>query len=272
VSAPSSPLARLLRLIRAELRKLTTVRSTYVMVAISAAAAALLGMAIALAPHRQGAEALLFAPSGTALWYDTVFSALTIAQDLALVLGILVITGEYRHRTATATFLAEPSRSIVTGAKLLVSALSGLVLALAACLGALALGAGLVAGGYGTASTMLHELGSFVPGIIGASVLFAVYGLGLGALLRNQVAALVVGLGVTTIVEPIIQLVLPSVGRWLPSQAARALEPEAASSTSGGFAGLTHHVSSLEGALALLGYGVVLAIAGSLTTLRADIS
>jgi ABC-2 type transport system permease protein len=263
------------RLVIAELEKLATVWSTYVLLAAVALAAGLLGLVIGLGPHRHGVDALLFAAPGTVRWYDQVFSALTISQDFALVLGILVITGEYRHKTVTPVYLGEPRRGFITAAKLLVSAAGGLLAAVAGLAGSLVLGFSLVWSGYGNVGEMLGRFSSYTPGILLAAILFGIYGLGLGALLRNQVVALVVGLGVTAIVEPIVVAVWPSVGRFMPSEAARVLEPAAASgaASGGGITGrLANPISGPEAILVLLCYGIVLAIAGSLTTLRSDIT
>lgn len=260
------------RLLRAEFLKLTTIWSTYVILAITALASGLLGLVIALAPHPHGAAALLWPSRGTPAWFDNVFSAMSIAQDLALVLGILIVTGEYRHRTATSTYLAEPRRGKVTAAKLVASLVGGASAGVAAGVAGLALGAALVASGYGYGGAMLTEFRHVFPGVAAAAVLFGLYGSALGALLRNQVVALVVGLGVTAVVEPIIVGVWPSIGQWLPSQAARSLESVAATATSGGFGSLSHLLPWWQGALVLVAYGVVLAAAGSLTTVQADVT
>lgn len=262
----------MIRLIRAETRKLLTIRSSYALLAVTAIATAGVGVAVALPPHHRGVAALLFPPRGTPAWYDTVFSSLGVAQDLSLVLGILIVTGEFRHKTATPTFLAEPRRGKVAAAKLIVSAVAGVVVTAAAALGALLLGVSLVGAGYGDLAEMVSRLGHVLPGYLAATVLFGTYGVGLGAILKNQVIALVVGLGVSAIVEPIINAAWPSVGRWLPSTAARSLESTSQLARSGFGADLGHLLTSWEGALVLAGYAVVLALAGSLTTLRTDIT
>ena len=263
------------RLVRAELQKLSTVWSSYTLVGVTALISALLGLAIGLAPHRRALSAGVLLPAhGSVPWFDEVFSATVIALDFALVLGVLLVTGEHRHKTITPSYLAEPRRGRVTAAKLVTSAIAGAVVGLAADLGGLALGAVFVAFGNGSWSEMLTRYGHVAPGVVAGAVLFGMYGAGLGSLLRNQVVALVVGLGVTAVVEPIIVGVWSSAGRWLPSQAARSLESVTASTTTntGLGGGLTHLLPSWEAATVLLGYAILLAAAGSLTTLRADVT
>ena len=265
----------MIRLARAEVQKLTTVWSSYALLAVTAVASGLLGVAVALAPHRRAAAAGLLLPvHGTAAWYDEVFSASVIALDLALVLGVLVVTGEYRHKTVTPTYLAEPRRGRITAAKLVVAAGTGAIVGVVAGVAVLGLGAGLAGVGNGTFHGMFVELGHVVPGVIAGSILFAVYGAGLGALLRNQVVALVVGLGVTAVVEPVIVAVWPGEARWLPSQAARSLESVTSTATAnvGLGRGAVHLLPSWEAAVLLLAYGVVLAVTGTFTALRADVS
>jgi len=261
-------------LLRSEAFKLRTVWSTWMLLGITAVLTAALGSLVGFVPRRRETE-VLFPAHGSSPWYDLVFSVMTVAIDLALVQGVLLMTGEHRHKTVTPTFLAEPRRGRVAGAKLVVACAAGLVVAVVAGSVGLAFGFGAVAGGLGTAARMLTEFRHVWPGVAAAAVLFGAYGVGLGALLKNQAVAIVVGLGATAIVEPIIVAAAPSVGRWLPSSAAQALESVTANpAVRGGFGGggLTHLVTWWEGALVLLAYGVVLCAAGSFTTLRADVT
>ena len=273
LAGPGHRRSRTGRALAAEIRKLLTVWSTPVIVAVGVVLTVGLGVLVGYATgHGSHARDLLLPARGTASWFDSVFSVMTIAQDLALIVGVVAVTAEFRHRTVTATFLVEPRRGNVVAAKLGVAALAGATVAVAAAVGDLVLGAVFVATGNGTASTMLTELGHVAPGVVAASALFGIYGVGLGALLRNQVAALVVGLGVTVILEPIVRGIVPGVGKWFPSAAAQSLDSVTAHASSG-FASSTFPLLSPGVAAAvLLGYGVVLAIAGALTTLQADIT
>lgn len=53
---------------------------------------------------------------------------------VVLLIGILMMAGEFRHNTATSTFLISPDRRRVVGAKLIASAVVGAGLALAIAL------------------------------------------------------------------------------------------------------------------------------------------
>lgn len=255
----------------AEIKKFRTIWSTWLILGITALLVGALTSVVAFAPHNRRGADLLFPARGTTRWFDSVFSTLTISLTLALVFGILCMTGEYRHKTITPTYLAEPRRGRVVAAKLLAAAVGGAVVAVVAGAVALVFGYSVVGAGIGNAGRMLTEYRHVFPGVLVAAVLYAVYGVGLGALLKNQVVAIVVGLGVTAIVEPIIVGVVPSVGKWLPGQVAQALESVTANA-SGFNDRITHLVPWWQGGLALLGYGVVLAAAGSLTTLRSDVT
>jgi len=259
------------RQVHAELKKFRTIWSTWLILGITAFLVGALTSVIAFAPHGRGRRAVLFPAQGTARWFDSIFSTLSISLTLALVLGILCMTGEYRHKTITPTYLAEPRRGRVVISKLLASGVGGAAVAVAGGAVALVFGFGVVGGGIGTVGRMLTEYRHVFPGVLVAAILYALYGVGLGALLKNQVVAIIVGLGVTVIVEPILVGVVPSVGRWLPGQLADALQSVTASANGIG-SGSTNLVTWWEGGLGLLGYGIVLAAAGALTTLRTDVT
>jgi len=287
-----------IRLFRSEVRKLWTVWSTFVLVGIIVVIDLGIGFAIAYAPGgRHGGEAGIV-PHGSSQWFTNIFSVLTNARLLALVLGVLIITGEYRHKTVTPTFLAEPRRGRVVFAKLGTAFGGGLVLGVVTMLMGLVLGLILVAlkihscvtsfsragvqqglseaacraqhGLYFVASFHLlwHSWSGIAPGIIVGTGLFAFYGLGLGALLKNQVVAIVVGLGFTLVVETIIAAIWPSIGEYLPGLAATALDDAPRTS----FAGPSQLLPWWGGAVMLVVYGVVLAAVATRTTLRSDIT
>jgi ABC-2 type transport system permease protein len=264
-----------IRLLRSEVFKLRTVWSTWVLLGITAVLTAGLIALVAFVPHRRAVASDVFPAKGTVSWFDVLFSVMTLAVDLALILGAIMITGEHRHKTITPTFLAEPRRERMAAAKLIVALGGGLTVAVVAGVVGLIYGFAIVGAGIAPMGRMLSEYRHVWPGVAAAAVLFGAYGVGLGALLKNQVVTIVVALVALAVVEPIVTAADASVGRWLPGNAAEALESVAATARSGGAFGSGSSVHLLVwwgGALVIIGYGVVLTALGSLTTLRADVT
>ncbi len=191
------------------------------------------------------------------------------AYLFALVLGIIGMSGEYRHQTITGTFLVTPRRTPVVAAKLVVYSLAGLLYGLVAAALAVGLGASIIAAkGY-----ELRLTSDDVPRSVGLSVLavavWAVYGLGLGTLLKNQVFAILVALGFTVVVEPLLTFLvnridLGALVKFFPGNASTAIVQ--------GFESDTELLPWWGGALVLLGYGLLFSVAGALITLRRDIT
>jgi hypothetical protein len=286
----------MIRLLSAELRKLWTIWSTYVLFGVVVLIDLAFGLGLAFAPGgRHGGRAGIV-PHGSSQWFTNVFSVLDNSRLLALVLGVLIITGEYRHKTVTPTFLAEPRRGRMVAAKLGVGFGGGLALGVLTMVTGLAIGFILIAvkvhsclaptgvaqgmsqavcsaqhGVYFVANThdMWHDWSQIAPGVILGTGLFAIYGVGLGALLKNQIVAIVVGLGFTLVVETIISAIWPTIGEYLPGQSATALE-DAARTTFGG--GSTQLLPWWGGAVMLVIYGLALAFVGTFTTLRSDVT
>jgi hypothetical protein len=287
------------RLLRAEVGKLRTVWSTYVLFGIVVVLDLLFGFGLALARGGRHGGAAGLAPHGSSQWFANVFGVLDNSRLLALVLGVLIITGEYRHKTVTPTFLAEPRRGRVVTAKLGVAFGGGVALGVLTMVTGLVLGFVLIAarvhscltsftrggvqqgmsqalcraqhGIYFVATThdMWHDWSRIAPGVILGTGLFAVYGLGLGALLKNQVVGNVVGLGFTLVVETIVTAIWPTIGEYLPGQAATALEDAGRTAFNGGTAQL---LPWWGGAVMVLVYGIVLSVVGTVTTLRSDVT
>jgi len=286
----------MIRLLNAEIRKLWTIWSTYVLFGIVVLIDVAFGLGLAFAPGGRRGGSAGIVPHGSSQWFTNVFSVLDNSRLLALVLGALIITGEYRHKTVTPTFLAEPRRGRVVTAKLGIGFGGGALLGALTMLTGLVLGLVLVAlkvhscrglggvsqgmsqamctaqhGVYYVANShdMWHDWSRIAPGVVLGTGLFAIYGVGLGALLKNQIVAIVAGLIFTLVVEAIVGAIWPRIGEYLPGQAATALE-DAARTTFGG--GNVRLLPWWGGAIMLLVYGVALAFVGTLTTLRSDVT
>jgi hypothetical protein len=248
--------------LRAEVRKLTTTQVLFWLL--------LLGVALTLTLSGLISGFAEETPGGRPL--ELVLNAiLGFPYLLAAILGVIGITGEYRHLTATPTFLSVPKRGIVVGAKLVTYLLTGLVLGVLCILAAVALAAPwLDARGFnvdlGADSTVRIILGGIV-----AAAIYGIFGVGLGALLRNQVAA-VVGLVIYLFVAEPILSAIPKVRAaypYLPGGAASALTQTTDPNVQ--VTGYTL-LDPWQGGLLLLAYGLALAVVGSLLTVRRDIT
>ena len=244
------------RLVRAELTKLATTRLIYGVAAAMAAFAVLI-----VAANAAGVEG---APPLSAYSLPVLVAApVTLLSGAALLLGILGMAGEFRHLTVTQTFLVTPDRGRVVAAKLVAYPLAGIALALTILAVTTAVATGWLAAKGMMPSLLDVRLGRVLLGAVLATGLCGLVGVGVAALVRNQVAALV-GVAVwVLLVEGLLMSLLnaPSLGKWLPSAAAAAL-------TNPGGAGL----SRLAGALVLAGYALALALIGTRLVVRRDIT
>jgi hypothetical protein len=95
-------------------------------------------------------------------------------------------------------------------------------------------------------------------------VVYAVIGVGLGALLRNQVGAIVGALVYLNVVEPIVAGIgaIKGAYKWLPGGAARAITSSFQA---------PELLQPWQGALLLLGYGLLAAVLGTLLAVRRDV-
>jgi ABC-type transport system involved in multi-copper enzyme maturation permease subunit len=176
-----------------------------------------------------------------------------------LILGVLVIAGEYRQRTILGTFLAEPRRGRVLIAKLLTVGALGAVLAAITYAAMIAVVVPLYA------SKGIHQLPvditSLGLGTVLSGACYGLLGVALGALTRNTVAAIVGGLIWIQFVEVgILENAIPSLAKWLPAGAAQALTTMESSS---------HVLPQAVAALVLVGWAALLvSIAMRLSTRR----
>jgi ABC-2 type transport system permease protein len=129
----------------------------------------------------------------------------SFAGTFVTVVGILLVTNEYRHGTIASTFLVEPHRERVLIAKLAAALLAGAVYAIVALatVAAVALpwlaarGDELPLGGQAVEGVGLLFVSFMLSGALGASV---------GAIVRNQVGAIVATLLWFLALEPLVGL------------------------------------------------------------------
>jgi ABC-type transport system involved in multi-copper enzyme maturation permease subunit len=215
------------RAIRAELLKLRTIRLPWVLLAIGVGLSALVAVLTASragsAGGGPGFRHLVIAPLNTAAGLKAVITTTDFALLLAMVFGVIVASGEFRHGTATPTFLAVPRRSQVLLAKAVAAATFGVLFGLLAAGATTAIGLLFVsAKGYAVAlsgTTMLR----YVGGAALASILLALLGVAVGWLVRQQVAAVVGVLVWGFVVERILGALYSSAAPYLPYTAATTL-------------------------------------------------
>jgi len=251
------------RLVQAEFRKLFTTKLwLWLLLGAVGLVALFAGLALGFAGEPDNPSPPLDTPDGL----RTVLSTVTGGTALVAVLGVIGMTSEYRHLTITPTFLATPRRERVVAAKLVTYAAAGLVYGIACALTVLVVAVPWLA----AKDVSLSGAGGTVIGTLAAGVaVLAIYGLlgvGFGALVRNQVAAVVGLLVFLFVVQPILTAIpaLNPVGRFLPGSAASAvLQVHQAG---------VDFLGPWQGAIVLTLYGLVLAVLGVAFTVRRDVT
>jgi ABC-2 type transport system permease protein len=191
------------RLLRAELIKLRTTRTFYALAGVAVGLSLLITILIASIDEPSKEDVL-------ANVFQNDFSSLFV-----MILAIVGISGEWRHRTITSSLLAAPDRLKFLAAKTLAFAAAGLVLSLA-----ISVGIGIA--GYSILSLrdqVTPELGDVVDLFIRTSfvaALLGALGIGIGSLIRNQPVAIVSVLIVTFVVDNTLAALAPGVERYSP--------------------------------------------------------
>ncbi len=260
------------RAIKAELLKFFTTRMWWGMAIgvfiLGAGFAALTAFLGANGPPTPGQQAPTLADP--ALVRSVYTAGLSVGYLLTLAIGVMTIGAEYRHKTVTSTFLTEPKRVKVMGAKIISLLGIGALYGAISLLGSVSVGATIIAiKGYSPFpdSSIWRTLALSLL-VLG---LWALIGLGAGILIPNQVAALLITIGAAFIVEPIVAVIFSfqswgeGIAPYFPSRASSAI-------TAGVTQGDCKDLVWWAGALVLAGYAAVMAGIGSWLTVRRDIS
>ena len=185
-----------------------------------------------------------------------------VGAIIALIVGIVLAAGEYAHGTIAHTFLVSPVRLRVVAAKLIAGAIVGVLVTGFAELVTWTIAAAWISGRSVPFLLDSRPVLDTYLGILGAGALAAVLGVGLGAVLRRQTAAIVIALIWLLVGEPVLSIA--GIQEYAPGHAiaAVAVAGERSSELLGLWPGL----------LVALVYGIAFAGAGAVAMERTDVS
>lgn len=201
---------------------------------------------------------------------DAVYANGISGYVFAIVLGVLIMAGEFRHGTAVATFLTAPRRAAVALRKIAIAAIAGVLLMWIST--ALSMAAGWVV--LQTFEDVAEPssnlvINTFFAATLGGAVLGTI-GVAIGSLIRNQTIAIVSTLIYLFVVDPLLLALWPDAGKWLPSGLITAMMALDIDAPALGF-DTSDYLSPLLAAVVLLGIGLAFAVTAVSTTLRRDI-
>ncbi|CCH21104.1 ABC transporter permease [Micromonospora lupini] len=193
---------------------------------------------------------------------------------IIMLLGIIVVTSEFFHQTVTTTFLTNPHRTAVMIAKLVAASVLALLFWLVTTVFNLIAGSAVISA-VGLDSQLGNDAAWRAIGLnLLAYLLWAVFGVGIGVLIRSQIGATVTGillyLGGSIGAAVVIAVLANRWGDWINNL--QLLVPSLASSLMVTGTDIPGNPPRWAGAAVLIGYAVVTGLVGSLLLRRRDIS
>jgi ABC-2 type transport system permease protein len=244
-------------LVGTELLKLATTRAPWILMFMTMVITTLLGLQPVLNAGRNGAPSI-----GTVGAQLGVLDAMGRGALIALVIGVLIMTAEFRHQTVSASLLSTPRRMGLMTAKAVTAMVTGLLQGFVAMIIVLVIGA--------SSRAMQMDLvnGDVILRAVGLVLtypLYALIGIGIGALItRNQPLAVVL---------PVLWL------GWLEAFALSSLGQGLPLWSIGGTAAALQNAGNVPevlpiwlGALLLLAYALTIVIMGTIRVRYTDIS
>jgi ABC-type transport system involved in multi-copper enzyme maturation permease subunit len=238
-------------LLRSEWIKLLSIRTTWTMIGIGLLCEALFaGLFVGLASLSDIGN------------IEDLITGTGLLMVMMLVLGALIITNEFRHGTASSTFLVTPRRWPALAAKLAAAVLIGVLAGLlfVAVNGGLAL---TLYSGRGGTLPPAGDLAQVYAGVVISFALLCVFGLGVGAIVRNQVGAIVTAIAFFFVLSALPELLPGSIGEFFPGQAVGTLH---------GHVEGDGNLTQVEGGLVLAAWATALLAIGTVLVCRRDVS
>jgi hypothetical protein len=208
----SGPRAGLRQAVKAERAKLLTLRSTTwaLLITLVGAIAVTFLATHGARPQRGEAAAQGFDPTNTAL------AGLALASLVVGILGILSMTGEYASGTIRSSLAAMPRRGVFFGAKVIVLAAFSLAVGLVVSFMSFFEGQAVLSGGAPTATLGDPNVLGALLGSAGFLALGALFGLGIGAIIRHSAGAIATFVGCTLLLPVLVHNVPGNPGRFMP--------------------------------------------------------
>ena len=203
---------------------------------------------------------------------DSVYSKALGGYIFAVIIGAMMMSSEFTHHTAIATFLVSPKRSTAYFAKLIVAAITGAIFMLITT--GLGMVAGAIALGYypdaaGPTDGKIFDL--LAAGLLVGATL-AVVGLAIGTLIRNQNAAVTTTLVWFFVVDRLLGLLFTDIGKYLPTGLITSMMDLKINVKTGPITVDTaNYLEPWPAAALLLAYGLVFGAVALFTTNRRDI-
>jgi ABC-2 type transport system permease protein len=246
----------MLRLIRGEIRKITTTKLPWGFLGVLLLVAGLDAAVVAFGTDMDGSKAFI----ATAADQQSLMAFAFNAMMGTSLFGAIAVAREYGHHTVVPTFLTSPQRSRAVLAQLAAVLMAGAALALA--------GQALVITGVAlalpsTKYAFLVSTGDVIQllaasGLAGA--IGAVLGAGLGALIRNIGGAVTTSVIVLFFVPPLLVQLFSGAGTWIPPTLFAVLS------------GVSTDVSWWAALLAVTAWALVPAAAGLVAVRRRDVA
>ena len=190
-------------LLQAELLKLRTTRTFVALTSVAISISLLISLAFSIFTD----------PTEETVLTDVFLS--DTSSLFIMILAVVGITGEWRHRTITSSLLAAPDRPRFLTAKTLAFAAAGALLSLLITISVSIVGLLSLTLQDGPTPSIGDLIDLLWRNMLIAALLGA-FGVGLGAVIRNQVVAIVGLLVWSFAVEPLLFGLVPEVGRFGP--------------------------------------------------------
>jgi ABC-2 type transport system permease protein len=243
------------RLIRSELRKLTSTKMPLAFLCALVTIAALNAFAVIAGTDMDGSKAFIATEADQQSLMAFAFNAFMGAG----LFGAIAVAREYGHNTVVPTFLATPRRHRAVLGQLAAVAIGGCVLSLVgAGLTVTAVAVSLPTTDYGFLVSIENLTRVIVAaGFAGAAG--AVLGAGIGAIVRNVGGAVTLTVFTFIVAPPLVVQLASGSAPWMPANLANVIS------------GTVHDVSQPAALAALTAWALVPAVIGLISVQRRDI-